>query len=81
MPRDEERAWQRMRAAVLRCRAEPSDDHLADVRRYSDELVAAMAPDTPAATQLALSLMPVPVVQIRPALFNRRRALWRKAAA
>lgn len=42
MPRDETRAWERMRAAILRCQADPSEENLAEVRRRSRELTAAM---------------------------------------
>lgn len=42
MPQDENEAWERMRAAVLRCQADQTEKNLAEVRRRSRELVAAM---------------------------------------
>lgn len=39
---DENEAWERMRAAILRCRAEPTDENFAAVRRSREELERAM---------------------------------------
>lgn len=38
MPLDENEAWQRMQAAILRCQADPSEHNLAQVRRWSRAL-------------------------------------------
>lgn len=37
MPLDENEAWEQLRAAILRCQADPTptEDHLAEVRRCS----------------------------------------------
>jgi hypothetical protein len=43
MPLDENEAWERMRAAILRCQADPipTNEHLAEVRRHLRALTAA----------------------------------------
>jgi len=38
----EQRAWERFRAAILRCQADPTDENLAQMRRCRDECVAAL---------------------------------------
>ena len=39
---DETQAWERLRAAILRAQAEPTEENHAAVRRRSQRLVAAM---------------------------------------
>jgi hypothetical protein len=44
-PLDENEAWERMRAAILRCRADPTEENHAEVRRRSRALTRAMEGD------------------------------------
>jgi hypothetical protein len=41
MPPNENEAWQMLRAAILRCQADPSDKNMAEMRRCSRLLRAA----------------------------------------
>lgn len=38
MPLDENEAWQRMRAAILVCQADPTEHNRAEIRRWSRAL-------------------------------------------
>lgn len=45
MALDETEAWERMRAAILRCQADPSEQNHAEVRRLGRAMVRAMERD------------------------------------
>jgi len=53
MPLDENEAWERLRAAILRCQSEPSDENLAEVRRSGRVMLAAMTTDSDGAEDQA----------------------------
>jgi len=53
MPLDENEAWERMRAAILRCQADPTEENLAEVRRSGRVLRAVMTGDSDGAEDQA----------------------------
>jgi hypothetical protein len=47
VPLNEDEAWERMRAAILRCQRDPTEANHAEVRRCSRALTAAMTGGSP----------------------------------